>query len=191
MQSDEKLLIERFMTKDINPSNGLDLGCGPRVAINNNHDEQAFSGKLLGIDWNSPFEPDLCCNILDIDKHYRENSVKFITLIHMLEDLENPYECMRKIVKILDKEGILVVVCPYRGKYHRIGTQYANPGHSYDFEPYDVEYIIWRCFGRQKLNYEILSRDTLNNDYSFEIVIRKKTKVVVEDDLLMDSFYRS
>jgi len=174
MQPDEKKLIQKFLSDDISPVNGLDIGCGPRVKRGGNCDGQEFIGKLLSIDKNKDFEPDLCCNVLELKKHFKQGSMKFVTLVHTLEDLENPYEAIRQIVQTLGKDGIMAIICPYRGKYHRIGTEYANGGHKYDFEPWDVAYMVWRCCVKKKSNYEVLSYDTLNNNYSFELVIRKK-----------------
>jgi len=177
MLYNEYLLIKKYIEEDINPTNGLDLGCGPsRQAESGNHDCQAFKGILTGVDSNPNFCPDICCNILDLTTKFKKTSMQFITLVHTLEDLENPYECLRIIADLLSYNGICIIICPYRYKYHRIGTKGANMGHKYDFEPHDLEYMIWKSFGQLKKNYEILSKDTLNNNYSFEIVLRKKCK---------------
>jgi len=177
MRPNEQLLIKRFITKDINPTNGIDIGCGPKHKVKQNCDGQDFQGMLLGVDNNKNANPDLCCNASDVDKHISEGSIKFAILIHTLEDLENPYECLRNIIKVLAKDGTLIIICPYRGRYPRIGTERANGAHKFDYEPYDVQYMVWRAFAKQKLNYKLLSYNTLGGD-SFEIVVKKKTTKV-------------
>lgn len=174
----EKELINKYITKEINQTNALDLGCGPRNAEGENCDKQEFTGVLLGVDCNKTNEPDLCCNILDIDKHFKEGSIKLATLIHTLEDMQDPYECLRKIIRVLDKDGILIIICPTRNKYPRCGTNGANGGHKYDFEVQDVEYILWKCMMQRKSNYEILSSGELNSDVSFEVVVKKSHKFI-------------
>jgi len=173
MRLHEKTLILKYLTKDITPENGIDIGCGPRIKKGQNCDGQEFQGKLLGVDKNRLFEPDLCCDILDINKHINPSSLKLVTFVHTLEDLENPYECLRRLIKLIAKDGILIIICPYRGKYPRIGTKNANGGHKFDFDPHDVEYMLWRTFVKQKSNYRTLSVNTLGTD-SFEVIIQKK-----------------
>ena len=178
MLSDEKGLVDKFITDDINPQNGLDLGCGPAKKTGTNHDCQEFRGILTGVDSNRDFEPDICCNILDLNGKIKAGSMKLIVLSHTLEDMENPYDCLRLLIDLLARDGVLVIICPYRNKYHRIGTKGANMGHKYDFEPHDVEYMVWKCFGQLKKNFSILSKDSLDNRYSFELVVKKQCDAV-------------
>ena len=174
----ERNFIQKYLTSEINLTNGLDLGCGPAVQVGTNQDYQAFRGTLTGVDTNKDFKPDLCCNILNLKQKIKDNSMRFIVLAHTLEDMENPYQCLRLLVDLLEEDGILAIICPYRGKYHRIGTEGANGGHKYDFDPQDLEYMVWRCFGKVKKNFHILSMNTLDNNYSFELVVQKKCEKV-------------
>ena len=174
MRKMEKQLIEKFITKGINPTNGIDVGCGPKIKSVENCDGQEFQGVLLGIDRTKHFNPDLCCDISEINKYIKDKSIKLAILVHTLEDIENPYECLRNIIKALTKNGILIIICPYRDRYPRIGTEKANGAHKFDYEPYDVKYMVWRAFAKNKSNYEILSYNTLGDD-SFEIVVKNKS----------------
>jgi len=173
MRLNEKKLIEKYITDDINITNGIDIGCGPKIKNKDNCDGQEFQNILLGIDKNKDFEPDLCCDALDINKYFKDSSIKLAIMVHVLEDLENPYEVLRRLVRLLAKDGILIIICPYRGRYPRIGTKNANGGHKFDYEPYDIEYMIWRTFVKQKRNYEIEIFENLECD-SFGVVVKKK-----------------
>ena len=81
----------------------LNLGC----------DNFKLSG-FINIDINPKVSPDLCLDLIDLDKHFQPNSVDFIFAGHVFEhlDLETSQEVMRKCFKILKVNRLFMIIVP-------------------------------------------------------------------------------
>jgi predicted SAM-dependent methyltransferase len=80
---------------------------------------------FVNIDINPDVKPDLCCNMLDIDKHYGQNSIQGILISQCLEHVtkEQGIELLHKFFKILRPGGWLIVEVPdgndIEGRFNR------------------------------------------------------------------------
>jgi len=172
MNNDEKKYLKKILDDyKIKKEEALDVGCGPKEKITaDNNDQQAFTNRLTGLDKNVDFEPDIVLDFSTEAAKLEKNKYKLVLLSHMLEDCENPYDVLRSCNRILRDNGLLVIIQPYRGRYPRIGSEEANPGHRYDFEPYDVLYMVERTFYGK---YKVINRIDDLSDRSFGLVIKK------------------
>ena len=98
---------------------GLEIGChtgnlSEWISKNNN--------KLTGVDLNSKalkvaeqyLERTLHCNIEDEEfwNIIKDEKYDFITIMHVLEHLQNPWEILKKLATHLTKEGIIIIALP-------------------------------------------------------------------------------
>lgn len=172
MRKDERELVKRLLDlENIQQGEGVDLGCGPKMQFTqDNEDKQWFRGRLIGVDCHEGNQPDIAADINNLKGLLEDGQFRFVLLSHALEDQENPYQTLRECLRILKRKGILLIICPFRGQYFRLGDPNANPGHKYDFDPHDVKYMLKKV----NENIEIIQEGTLLNNWSFEIVVRKK-----------------
>ncbi len=83
----------------------------------------------------------------DILKMKEEKEYKIVTLHHSFEHMDNPVEVLRKIYKLLDEKGILLIRIPICdsyswNKYHENWYQIDAPRHSF---LYSVEAMELLC----------------------------------------------
>jgi len=84
---------------------GINLNIGCYYAIYDN---------FINIDLNPDVKPDLCINMMDIDKHFAKNSVSLIIASQVLEHVvyDEAFEFLRKCFEILKPGGHFVVEVP-------------------------------------------------------------------------------
>jgi hypothetical protein len=152
---------------------GYDIGCGPLIQNNpDNEDGQKFRGLLIGVDAWSGSKPDIVANVLELDKVIPANSAHFAVASHLLEDLETPYDGIRQLVRIMKPGGILMLICPHPDHYPHITHPKANPGHRFDILPQTLRGMVKIVLKDRP--YDELSFDTLNTNWSYEVIVRLK-----------------
>jgi len=170
MIESERVLLEQYLDEyGINPSNGVDLGCGPLNQPDpKNADKQWWRGRLLEVDKWPGAEPEVVADIRDLHM-FKDRQFKFVVASHILEDLIDPKEGLRECWRILQKDGILFTLTPHASHYPHVGHPDANPAHTRDYYPNDMMDII----REMQWSFTLLSFNTLHNNWSFEIILRK------------------
>ena len=71
-------------------------------------------GGFINIDINPKVHPDICMNLLDLDKKFEANSVDFIFAGHVLEHLpyEQSLDVLKKCYRILKSNRIILIIVP-------------------------------------------------------------------------------
>lgn len=108
-----KKLVDRL--KEVAKTNGLlsvlDFGCGDGVLL----DQLApFFPTLLGVEFGKSFTTDNGVEVVPPEIFFSENDQKFdlIVLSQVLEHVQDPVDCLRKLVKFLSADGVIVVEVP-------------------------------------------------------------------------------
>lgn len=170
IQSERELLEAYLIDYNINRDNGVDLGCGPLHQPDpKNADKQWWRGQLLEVDKWAGAEPEIVADIRDLHM-FHDEQFKFVVASHILEDLSDPRSGLIECWRILQKDGILFTLTPHGDHYPHVGHPGANPAHTRDYWPEDMMKVIMGMGWK----YEILSFDTLHNNWSFEIILKKK-----------------
>ncbi len=92
----------------------LDLGCG-RKKLNGkekfpNYD---FDGEIIGLSLDRNKETDITCDLNKEDIGFTDNYFDMVYSHHLLEHVENPFEVVLKVYRILKKGGHFLLVAPH------------------------------------------------------------------------------
>jgi len=141
----------------------LDIGCGAGFFI---ACLRRYGWNVTGIDiseWASKFAREkLRLNILAGSIEDMELNERFdvITMYHVLEHLVNPLAALRKVLQVLDKDGVLAINGPNLASFDRIWhgknwRGYALRTHLYYFMPKTYRMILAKAgFSVQKIRFE-------------------------------------
>jgi len=89
--------------------NGLHPCCGPIYL----KEDEYFT--WINVDIQSCFRTDICCDVLELEKHIKSESVDFIWCCHGLEHLDYPKQAidfLKVCFTLLKKDGIMRVAVP-------------------------------------------------------------------------------
>jgi len=159
----ESFLLYHILKQFFNNSGsvGLDLGCGqdPHWGCIGINDYCGNCHKIYG----GKYSPHITSLVENIDTIFNENTFNFIVASHILEHVKEPIITFRKWVKLLRKDGIIILLCPdARYEEHK-----WDPTHVNFFSPDDFERQIINS------NLDLLKTeelDTLNNKFSFNYI---------------------
>lgn len=102
-------LIERL--NESQPSKVLDVGAKDAPYAENIHCDQ-----YLTLDLDPAHDPDLCCDVHDIDSH--DNAFDAIIATEVLEHTHSPRRVVSEIHRVLKPEGICLLSVPFIYQYH-------------------------------------------------------------------------
>lgn len=74
--------------------------------------------KLIHMDIDGSTTPDICDDILNIDRHFKPGQVGAVILLHVLEHVSRFWEIPEKLFKILKPEGLVFIQTPWNFRFH-------------------------------------------------------------------------
>ena len=81
--------------------------------------KEIFSNKrLIQMDIDVDTKPDICDDLLNIDKHFRDNEVGAVILLHVLEHVRNFWMVPDKLYKVLKPGGFVFIQTPWNFRFH-------------------------------------------------------------------------
>lgn len=142
---------------------GLDLGCG----------REKIRPEAVGVDLYPSQASQVVRNICDLNV-FADNSFNYVFSSHALEDIEDSLNTLKEWLRVIKKEGYLVLYCPDPQYYYNIGHPKANTAHKHDYYWWDVAKIIndihpfsiLKHYGRYGPVYEC-------GEWSWELVVQK------------------
>ena len=147
---------------------GADMGCGVST----------IRVDAIGIDLYSPgADLKLDARIL---KEFPEEHFDYIFSSHLLEEIEDTEAVLRRWLKILKPGGNIVLYQADKNKYFPFSDPRCNKNHKHHFSWED----LWEIFKKIGETELIHHNDTLSNEWSFELVIKKTCK---EEEKLIDT----
>jgi len=143
--------------------NGADLGCGPRKKY----------PYAVGVDLTrgSGLVPEIVCDVEKEELPFRDESLDYFILSHIVEHFENPLMTLRKLLKKLKKGGNLLLIIPNSNFTPKMGSAEANKEHKWDFTPESFKVQIADKLADAT---ESFSYNRLENKWSFEAFFKKK-----------------
>ena len=80
---------------------------------------QLFSGRrLVQIDIDPLTKPDICDDVLNIDRHFQPATVGTVLLLHVLEHVTEFWRLPEKLHRILKPGGLVFVQTPWNFRFH-------------------------------------------------------------------------
>jgi SAM-dependent methyltransferase len=78
-----------------------------------------FAGsELVHLDIDPATHPDVCCDIVDIDRHFAPASVGAVLLVHVLEHVTEFWKVPAKLRTILKPGGLVFAQTPWNFRFH-------------------------------------------------------------------------
>jgi hypothetical protein len=74
--------------------------------------------ELVQIDIDPLTEPDICCDIIEIDKHFDTGTVGAVILMHVLEHVKKFWLVPQKLHSILVPGGLVFIQTPWNFRFH-------------------------------------------------------------------------
>lgn len=147
-----------------NGSIGLDIGCGqnPHWGTIGINDYYGNCHKIYGGKYN----PHITSLAENIDKIFNENTFNFLVASHIIEHVKEPILTFRKWIKLLKKDGIIILLCP--NSIYEVHKW--DPTHINFFTPENFEEKIINT------NLDLLKTECFNdldNRFSFNYVGRR------------------
>lgn len=94
--------VEDFIVSEMKKVKSLDIGCGPRGL-----------GTSANIDIAYP--PNIPNNFQIMDAHdlrFPDNTFEAVSIVEVIEHVENPSQVLREIYRVLNKDGIMYLTTP-------------------------------------------------------------------------------
>jgi predicted SAM-dependent methyltransferase len=105
---------------------------------------------------------------------FKDNVLDYVYSSHLLEDFEDTASVLKEWLRVLKPGGHLVLFCPdeqiYRAHCKKTGQDY-NLSHKID--NFGLDYVK-KMLADNFSGLEIVHETPLIDDYSFELVVRKK-----------------
>jgi len=137
---------------------GLDLGCGM----------SKIKPDAIGIDLLSPLaDMRLDARILP---YYSSGTFDYIYSSHLLEEIEDTKSTLKEWIRLTKKGGYIVLNQADKDIYPPIGDPKCNLSHKHHFD-WEELWAIFEDIGDMELIYH---NGHFKNDWSFELVVRKK-----------------
>ena len=73
---------------------------------------------LVQVDIDAKTQPDICCDIVDIDRHVKSESAAAVLLLHILEHVCELWKVPEKVYSILKPGGLLFIQTPWNFRFH-------------------------------------------------------------------------
>lgn len=161
-------------------SNGtlLDIGCGKGDFLKYLSEDGSWT--LIGVEPNEKAaaiaarEPMITViNQTWEDLELSDNSVDCVTMWHVFEHISNPKQCLQKINRLLNENGVLIMVVPNSdslnarifGKYW---SGYDVPRHYYTYSPRALQRLLVECgFSNLRIKSFIGGFGAMKNSISF------------------------
>jgi predicted SAM-dependent methyltransferase len=136
---------------------GVDLGCGwSKIRID-----------AIGVDLLCPdAELKMDARLLD---QFPDEHFDYVFSSHLLEEIENTEATLREWLRILKKDGNLVLYQADKDAYYPLGHSNCNKAHKHHFSK-EALWEILKKIGGVKL---IHSEGVQGSEWSFELVIKK------------------
>jgi len=150
----------------------LNLGCG-----------QFPKKGFINIDININAKADIICDLSKIPYPFKNNSFELIVAEHVMEHLENPFDVMKEIWRILIPGGKIIIKVPHftRGFTHPEHKRGFDVSFYYYFRSdfkggyvnteYKLTHISLKWFAQEYLKKEVLSPPFFMMAKSIGIVI--------------------
>jgi len=160
--------------------NSLDLGCGSKKAYRWSIGVDICRGPTQPWGYSSSAE-----FIWDLNKPlpFADNIFDWISCIHTLEHLNNPNNFLLECLRVLKAGGLLGLIIPDVRFVQKIGERGGDITHKFDWTPETfIKFLgehrdIMKEYYKDKTNqygWELYQYDTLKNDWSFEVILRKR-----------------
>jgi len=136
---------------------GVDLGCGwSKIRID-----------AIGVDLLCPdAELKMDARLLD---QFPDEHFDYVFSSHLLEEIENTEATLREWLRILKKDGNLVLYQADKDAYYPLGHSNCNKAHKHHFSK-EALWEILKKIGGIKL---IHSEGVQGSEWSFELVVQK------------------
>ncbi len=82
----------------------------------------------INVDWDDKAEPDVKCDLNKFPYPFEDNEFQEIITEHCLEHLENPFEVIKELHRILDSKGKLIIKVPH------FSRGFTHPEHKSGFD---------------------------------------------------------
>lgn len=136
---------------------GLDLGCGKtRIKVD-----------AIGVDLYSDLG-DISMDARELK--YPDNFFDYVYSSHLLEELENTEATLKEWLRIVKPNGNIVLYQADKNTYYPLGDPRCNTAHKHHFDHKDLWAIFEKIGGVELIH----SANPVNNEWSFELVVRKK-----------------
>lgn len=157
----ETVFINDFLKTKENMLNGLDLGCSNKKKINFaiGIDQNRCGGKTPELIWDGTKELP-----------FRDETLDFICGSHVIEHIKDPVQAIEDWMGKLKVGGILLLIVPHKRFIPNMGTPEGDPTHVADYLPEDFIKIVLE---KLTIKYKMLSFNTINNNWSFEVFLEK------------------
>lgn len=81
--------------------------------------KELFSPRpVVQIDIDASTKPDICCDIIDIDKYFDHGTVGAVVLMHVLEHVRKFWLVPQKLHNILVPGGLVFIQTPWNFRFH-------------------------------------------------------------------------
>ena len=148
----------------------LDLGCGPYkvfphfIGVDNGHHDAAFG-------WQNKADVIVkTCEKLDL---FSDESVDLCFNSHLIEHIpyENIHAVLNEWLRVVRKNGHLIIYAPDEDEYPKVGEPGANPDHKWNVN-YDK---IVGALEKTEYSWDIIEfeKRNQNDEYSIFMVIKK------------------
>jgi ubiquinone/menaquinone biosynthesis C-methylase UbiE len=114
---------------------------------------------------------------------FESNVLDYVFSSHLLEDFEDTENVLKEWIRVIKPGGYLVIFCPdeqiYREHCRKTGQSYNNAHKIQNFSLSYVKSILINKIG----NIDVIHENPLIDEYSFEIVIRKRLPSLTSSEL--------
>lgn len=81
--------------------------------------KELFAGReLIQLDLDPATEPDICDDVVHIDRHFERAGVGAVLMIHVLEHVRELWKVPEKLAEILQPEGLVFIQSPWNFRFH-------------------------------------------------------------------------
>jgi predicted SAM-dependent methyltransferase len=139
---------------------GLDLGCG----------NSKIRTDAIGVDLYSPMaDMNFDAQLL---KQYSDEFFDYIFSSHLIEEIEDTESTLREWLRVIKKDGNLVLYQADKDLYFPIGNPNCNPRHKHHFSWESLWEILKRIGGVKLIHHY---QNPNKSEWSFELVVKKTT----------------
>jgi ubiquinone/menaquinone biosynthesis C-methylase UbiE len=133
----------------------------------------------IGIDFASPYANtgkdavDIACDVINEQIPVPENTFDYVYSSHLIEDFENTKEGLEKFIRILKKEGTLILVFPDQRKYEKHCNRTGQPLNTYHkHSDMGLQFMLNTLNQLEGINYQTIFQSNCEIDYNVILIAK-------------------